>query len=207
MGAPLAIVTSNPSKGEEARAILGRLGIEAEVVAMEKLEIQSESLEEIALFAARRAYERLKRAVVVDDSGLFVRSLNGFPGPYSNYVYKKIGISGLLKLMEGVSDRSASFVTALALVSDLGEEVFVGEVRGLITTSPRGSRGFGFDPIFQPEGSDKTYAEMGDEKNEISHRAKAYEALARGSRILKALGLARDISIIVSENNGSHGEK
>lgn len=188
---PLAIVTSNPHKGEEARAILARLGVEAEVVAEEKLEIQSESLEQIALVAARRAHERLKRAVVVDDSGLFIDALNGFPGPYSSYVYKKIGIAGILRLMEGVENRSARFVTALALVSHLGEEIFVGEVRGYITTSPRGVGGFGFDPIFQPEGSERTYAEMGDEKNELSHRARAYEAMVRGSRILRALGLLR----------------
>lgn len=188
---PLAIVTSNPHKGEEARAILARLGVEAEVVAEEKLEIQSESLEQIALVAARRAHERLKRAVVVDDSGLFIDALNGFPGPYSSYVYKKIGIAGILRLMEGVENRSARFVTALALVSHLGEEIFVGEVRGSITTSPRGAGGFGFDPIFQPEGSERTYAEMGDEKNELSHRARAYEAMVRGSRILRALGLLR----------------
>ncbi|MCX8196056.1 MAG: XTP/dITP diphosphatase [Acidilobaceae archaeon] len=179
MGKKVAIVTSNAAKGEEARRILERLGIEAEVVEMEKLEIQSESLEEIALRAARAAYEVLRRPLVVDDSGLFVEALNGFPGPYSSYVYKKIGVRGVLKLMEGVKDRRAYFKTALAYVSQGVERVHVGVVWGRIAEEARGSGGFGFDPIFIPEGHSRTFAEMEPwEKDALSHRARAYEAFA-----------------------------
>ncbi|MCS7107683.1 MAG: XTP/dITP diphosphatase [Acidilobaceae archaeon] len=180
MGKRVAIVTANRAKGEEAKRILQGFGIEAEVVEMEKLEVQSEVLEEIALRAARAAFEVLKRPLVVDDSGLFVEALNGFPGPYSSYVFKKIGIRGILKLLEGEANRSAYFKTALAFVSRDVERVFVGVVRGRIAEEPRGSRGFGFDPIFVPEGEDRTFAEMESwEKDRISHRARAYEAFAK----------------------------
>ncbi|MEN2998992.1 MAG: XTP/dITP diphosphatase [Acidilobaceae archaeon] len=176
----IAVVTTNLAKGEEARRILERLGVEAEVVEMEKLEVQSESLEEIALRAARAAFEVLRRPLLVDDSGLFVEALNGFPGPYSSYVYKKIGLRGILKLLQGEVNRSAYFKTALAFVSPEGEKVFVGIVRGRIAEEPRGRGGFGFDPIFVPEGHDRTFAEMeGWEKDRVSHRARAYEAFAR----------------------------
>lgn len=174
----ILVVTSNKSKGEEALEILRKLGVRARLVLMKKVEIQSESLEEIALHAARTAYINLRKPLVVDDSGLFIEALNGFPGPYSSYVYSKIGLRGILKLMENIDDRRACFKTALALILPPLEKVYTGTVCGYIAREPRGSHGFGFDPIFIPEGYTVTYAELSmEEKNRISHRFKAYKAM------------------------------
>ncbi len=176
----LWLATGNRHKLEEARAALEPLGVAVEPLEAEKLEIQSESLEEIALFAARIAYASNPRpAVAVEDAGLFVKALNGFPGPYSSYTYKTLGVEGLLKLLEGVEDRRACFRSAVALVGPGYEKVFTGEACGFIAESPKGSQGFGFDPVFIPEGEERSFAEMSlEEKNRYSHRAKALRAAA-----------------------------
>jgi len=174
------LVTGNRHKLEEARAAVEPLGVTVEPLDAEKLEIQSESLEEVALHAARIAYaSRPKPAVAVEDAGLFVEALKGFPGPYSSYAYKTIGLEGLLKLLEGVERRRACFKSAVALVGPGYERVFTGQACGSITREPRGSKGFGFDPIFAPEGEERTFAEMSvEEKGRYSHRAKAFRAAA-----------------------------
>jgi XTP/dITP diphosphohydrolase len=176
------LLTGNPHKVKEARAILADMGIEVEQLPGEKVEIQADSLEEIARYAARAAARVYKvRPIILEDSGLFVNALRGFPGPYSKYVYKTIGLEGLLRLMDGVEDRRAYFECAAACVcSDDVVEVEVGRVYGRIAERVRGNKGFGFDPIFVPEGYDKTFAELGEDvKNEISHRARALRAIAR----------------------------
>jgi XTP/dITP diphosphohydrolase len=174
----LSVVTENKAKGVEALSILASLGVKARLVLMGKQEIQSESLEEIALHAARVAYATLRKPLLVDDSGLFIEALNGFPGPYSSYVYKKIGVRGILKLMSGEVNRRACFKTAVAVIIPPLEKVYTGETCGEITLEPRGEHGFGFDPIFIPENSKRTYAEMTlEEKNRISHRYKAYKKM------------------------------
>ena len=174
----IALVTGNRHKLEEVSRLAEGSRVEFYTAPTEKLEVQSESLEEIALKAARHAFEAIRRPLVVDDSGLFVEALNGFPGPYSSYVFKTIGIGGILKLLENAPTRRACFLTVAALILPPVERVFRGITCGTITTAPRGDRGFGFDPIFVPDGETRTYAEMTlDEKNTISHRAKAFSSL------------------------------
>ena len=173
----LFLVTGNPHKLAEAREVARSLGapVRIEAARAGKLEVQSDSLEEIALSAARSAFEEIRRPLLVDDSGLFIEALNGFPGPYSSYVYRTLGITGILRLLEGETNRRACFRTALALILPPYERVFTGETCGTITRAPRGTGGFGFDPIFIPEGHTKTYAEMGPLKNAVSHRYKAFK--------------------------------
>ena len=179
----LSIITENKAKGEEALNILANLGVKARIVLMSKYEIQSESLEEIALHAARIAYHMLRKPLVVDDSGLFIEALNGFPGPYSSYIYKKIGVRGILKLMEGEVNRRACFKTVVAVIIPPLERIYIGETCGVIALEARGEKGFGFDPIFIPEGYTRTYAEMTlEEKNRISHRYKAYKNMVEDLR-------------------------
>ncbi len=112
---------------------------------------------------------------MVEDSGLYIRALNGFPGPYSSYVYKTIGYFGILKLMEDVTDRGAHFKSVVAFYDGNIYKIFIGTVYGEIINDARGYYGFGFDPIFKPEGSTrKTFAEMSlKEKCMYSHRAKS----------------------------------
>lgn len=172
----LYFITSNKHKYMEVLRIAEKYGICLEMMPGMKFEIQSDSLEEISIYSAIENYKVLRKPLMVEDAGLFIKALNGFPGPYSSYVYKTIGINGILKLMEGVEDRRAYFMSVVTIIA---EPIFIvekGLVNGLISNEPRGSFGFGFDPIFIPEGSTKTFAEMTvEEKNKYSHRAKAVE--------------------------------
>ena len=170
----LCFVTSNTHKFLEAGLVARSMGIELEMCSNLKLELQGDNLEEIAMKSAMIAYTMLSRPVLVEDAGLFVEALNGFPGPYSSYVYKTIGIRGLLKLLEGVENRAAYFKSAAAIAFERGVLLATGEVRGTISTEPRGDLGFGFDPVFVPLGETRTFAEMTiEEKNLRSHRAQA----------------------------------
>ena len=173
--------TGNRHKVAELEAVLSGCGYRVQSVSTPKIEVQADSLVEIAVHAASMAYLSLGRPVAVEDAGLFVDALSGFPGPYSSYVYKTIGIKGLLRLMEDVEDRSASFLSVIAYAGPWGVKVFTGKVRGIITREPRGEKGFGFDPVFAPEGADgRTFAEMGlEEKNKWSHRARAAREMCR----------------------------
>ncbi len=174
------VISKNPGKLREIRLVLAKFGFEVEPVDEKKLEVQSESLEEIAKTAAEHLLGRVSEPFVVEDSGLFIASLKGFPGPYSSYVYRTIGCEGILKLMREVEDRHAKFVCAAALGFEESVLVFRGEVEGMISYEPRGQGGFGFDPIFVPLGCSKTFAEMTlEEKGSVSHRSKALELLAR----------------------------
>lgn len=177
----LYMVTGNSSKVREASAIIESEGAPVRLVqaGVRKLEIQSDRLEDIALHSARAAYSQLGRPVISEDSGLFIEALKGFPGPYSSYVYRTIGVEGVLRLMSGVRHRRACFRASIALVAGGLEKLFLGEACGRISEEPRGEGGFGFDPIFVPEGHSRTLAEMSvHEKNMVSHRGMAFRRLA-----------------------------
>ena len=126
--------------------------------------------------------KRIPPPIVIEDAGLFINALKGFPGPFSSYVFKTIGCNGILKLMNGVMDRSANFVSMIAYARSYNEIYFFkGELPGEIALKASGTGGFGFDPIFKPnETPTKTLAELTfEQKNEISHRAKSYKKLAK----------------------------
>ncbi|HYA22471.1 MAG TPA: RdgB/HAM1 family non-canonical purine NTP pyrophosphatase [Thermoproteota archaeon] len=161
--------------------VLPRFGIEPRMMDLDIDEPQSETLEYVSRKTADAAFGILKSPLFVEDAGLFVRSLSAFPGVFSSYVFSTVGIQGILKLLEDSSDRRASFRSIVGFTStSIYPEVllFKGEVSGEIARSPRGTGGFGFDPIFLPEGSDLTYAEMkSEDKNKTSHRARALDSL------------------------------
>ncbi|WP_456327065.1 XTP/dITP diphosphatase [Archaeoglobus sp.] len=166
-------VTSNEGKFREVKEIGRKYGIEIDWIRRKYLEPQGSDLEEIAKISAQILSEEIKEPFFLEDSGLFIEALKGFPGPYSSYVFKTIGNEGILKLMDGVEDRRAYFLAVIAFWD--GEKVltFKGRVDGRIAEEMRGDKGFGFDPIFEYNG--KTFAEMGEEKNEVSHRRRALE--------------------------------
>jgi XTP/dITP diphosphohydrolase len=147
-------------------------------------EIQSDSLKEIAEASAINAFKRNRLPIFVEDAGLFIDALSGFPGPYAAYVYKTIHNSGILSLMENIVDRHAKFQSVIAYCDETlcEPKCFEGESNGEITATERKAQGksaFGFDPIFQPVGSNKTFAEMTiEEKNCFSHRAMAIDKFA-----------------------------
>lgn len=170
------LVTSNKGKFEEYEEILSREGIELKLKYMAYPEEQVDTLEEVAERSAIHLSRIIRGEFIIDDSGLFIQELKGFPGVYSSYVNRTIGNSGILRMMEGARNRRASFSTCIAYY-DGSLRLFRGDVDGAISLEERGSNGFGFDPIFVPDGHDKTYAEMSIKmKNSLSHRSKAAEA-------------------------------
>jgi XTP/dITP diphosphohydrolase len=183
-GKVVFFATGNINKFNEARSILSPYGFAVAMLRVKGDEIQSESLKEIAQISAVNAFKRSRLPIFVEDAGLFIDALSGFPGPYAAYVYKTIHNSGILKLMENVADRRARFQSVIAYCDQTlcEPECFNGESKGEITTTERRQQGksaFGFDPIFQPTGSSKTFAEMTiEEKNGYSHRAMAIRKFA-----------------------------
>lgn len=167
----MMIVTSNLGKYREYQEMFMMNGLEIEHYKLKYPEEQLEVLEEVARRSVYYLTGIIRNEFFIDDSGLFIESLGGFPGVYSSYVQSTIGNSGVLKLMEGISDRRARFRTAIAYY-DGDVHIFSGETSGVITFEMKGKNGFGYDPIFRPDGRTKTYAEMTvEEKNEVSHRS------------------------------------
>jgi inosine triphosphate pyrophosphatase len=173
----LVLVTSSSSKAREAEEILGR---KIERVEIDLPEIQAATAEEIAREKSREAFRQLERACVVEDSALCFAALGGLPGPFIKWFEKAAGLEALCRSLDGFSDRSASAVCVLAFRSETDQLTAIGRVEGSIAAQPKGDGGFGWDSIFIPRGSDRTYAEMSAaEKNAISHRKKAWEELKK----------------------------
>ncbi len=170
---PIYFATSNENKFKEAREMLETKSIGVEHFPFEHNEIRSDSLEEIAIEAVEVAYAKLKKPVFVEDTGLFIGTLNGFPGTYSAWVAKKLGSEGILKLMVGTSDRTAAFRTCIAFKDGKTTKTFSGECMGTISLLARGESGFGYDSIFIPKGYNQTFAESIGLKNKLSHRYKS----------------------------------
>ena len=180
----ILFATANVNKFNEARRVLAEYKIAVGMLRVKSLEIQSENLEEIASASGEDAFRRCNLPIIVEDAGLFIYALKGFPGPYSAYAYKTVGNAGLLQIMKSLKERKAEFRSVIAYRSaDLDSPIcFNGEITGEITLKERRSKasgGFGFDPIFRPANSDITFAEMSIlEKNKNSHRAIALRRFA-----------------------------
>jgi len=137
-------------------------------------EIQSESIREVAEDKVKKAFSIIKKPVIVEDDGLFIEDLNGFPGVYSSFVFKTIGNNGILNLLKDNEKRRAYFLATFAFFDGEIIETFSDETSGFITTKITPT-GWGFDPIFEPENENKTYGQLNIlKKNEISHRSKAF---------------------------------
>ncbi len=190
----IVFATNNKHKLDEVRKILGE-GFEvvslADIGCTEDIPETGSTLKENAQQKAEYIYTKYGIPCFADDTGLEVEALGGEPGIYSAR-YAAINNAGeghdseanmavLLQKLEGKQNRNAHFKTVICLISGKPEtpRFFEGIVEGKITTERSGAEGFGYDPIFQPEGYDKTFAELGnDVKNGISHRARAVAKLA-----------------------------
>lgn len=182
----IVLATSNDHKLQEIRKILPEsfkiLGLRDLDDTVEIPETGT-TFSANALIKARYLFERYKLISLGDDSGLEVMALNGQPGVFSaRYAGEGAGsaanVSKLLSNMSGVTDRRAQFRTVLALILNGDEYLFEGSVKGTITTEQRGAGGFGYDPVFIPDGYKVSFAEMSpEEKNRISHRAIATRKL------------------------------
>lgn len=178
-GGRILYLTGGDKKYEEIEDLIPE-ETHIELRDVEYPEIQTMSLKEIALFSAKWAANKTDEPVIVDDMGLFVESLNGLPGPFTKYFAKSLDVEGILKLMEGVKDRSASFKVALGFCRP-GEEpkAFVSSREGKITLEPRrGPYDYGLNSIFVPEGSEKTLAEYTfEEKKRNEPRRESFKKL------------------------------
>ncbi len=171
-------VTSNAGKVREVQRLLAGTGIRLRQDRRSLPEPQADRLEPVVR-AKLAAVPRATEAILVEDSGLFLPSLGGFPGVYSAYIYRIWGCGPLLELLRS-RDRSATFQAVAGVRTRAGIRLFTGACKGTIARSPRGEGGFGFDPIFRPTGSLRTFAEMEpDEKNRYSHRALAMRQAVR----------------------------
>ena len=182
----LCFATNSRHKVEEVMAVLGRsfqLVTLADVGCKEELPETQETIAGNAYQKASYVWNHYKIPCFADDTGLEVGALNGAPGVFSARYggpqrNSKDNLNLLLKRLEGFLNREAQFRTVISLILPQGEWLFEGIVKGVILTELRGTGGFGYDPVFQPHGSLKTLAEMTmEEKNEISHRARAVKKL------------------------------
>lgn len=167
-------VTSNRNKFREVERILGmRLKrYDADIK-----ELQSMDVKEVAVDKARKAYAKLRRPVIVEDTGLVIPSLNGFPGALSSWVENTIGNKGICDMVRN-KDRSAYAETCAVYFDGKTTRAFTGRTHGAIMSTQKGINGFGWDRIFRPKGSRKVYAEMSmEEKNRVSQRGKAFRKL------------------------------
>ncbi|MBP6230136.1 MAG: non-canonical purine NTP diphosphatase [Paludibacteraceae bacterium] len=177
--------TNNAHKLEEVQYMLGDslvLQNLQDIHCTEDIPENEPTIEGNALFKARYIYQKYGKACFADDSGLEVEALNNAPGVHSaRYAGEARDFHAnntlLLKNLATISNKKARFKTVIACIIEGKESLFEGIVEGEIIDSPRGNNGFGYDPIFQPNGYDKTFAELGVEvKNAISHRARAIQA-------------------------------
>ncbi len=174
----IQFITTNAGKFAEVSAQCTAANVKLVHADRSYPEIQTDRLEKVLKYAATGLDDEVKGDYLIDDSGLFIEALGSFPGVYSAFVQKKLGNRGILKLMAGEKYRAAHFETVLLLRRGDEHEVFRGECAGTIAEAERGRGGFGYDPIFIPEGETRTFGEMTvPEKNKVSHRARAVGAL------------------------------
>jgi len=176
----LYFITSNKGKVHETVEKFSPLGIKVKQKNLGYPEIQTDHLEDVAKYGVTHIQKQgIDRPFILEDAGLFIDGLMGFPGVYSSYVYHTIGLNGILSLLDGIPKRSAVFKSVFAYGEPSGEpSLFIGTCMGEITMVKKGSKGFGYDPIFSPDGSDKTFAQMDTKmKNQVSHRGKSLEQL------------------------------
>ena len=177
----LYFITSNEGKLKEAKAKLLEVDIEVVQKNIGYPEIQANSLEDVVYFGVKHIQEKFNHPFIIEDAGLFIEILDGFPGVYSAYVFYTVGCNGILKLLDGVNidKRKACFRSVFAYSApDKKPKFFIGECNGKISNSEQGDHGFGYDPIFIPDGDTRTFAKMDtEEKNSFSHRGKSLEKL------------------------------
>lgn len=182
------LVTSNDNKWREAQRILesavrmkgaaGNRG-ELERTKLDLPELQAATTAEVAIHKARAAFEALGRPVIVEDAGVELRALGGFPGPFIKYWERLGGLESICRAVDGSGDRGIVAVCALGVCTNAGAYVVEGRIEGMVSDRPRGANGFGWDAIFIPEGETRTFGEMtADEKDRVSHRRRAWAKLA-----------------------------
>jgi non-canonical purine NTP pyrophosphatase (RdgB/HAM1 family) len=175
----LTFITGNEHKLIEVERILG-CSLASEALSLE--EIQSIELAPVVRHKAAQASALLQRPVLVEDTGLVFSAWNGFPGALIKWLLLSVGVEGICRLLRGESNCNATATTLFGYCDGRELQIFPGSVTGIITATPRGSSGFGWDAIFQPLGSTRTFAEMTpEEKDQFSMRRLALEQLRQSN--------------------------
>lgn len=169
------LVTGNPNKLAEARRLCGHDLRAAEV---DLPEIQSLDLSQVLAAKAEEAFRRLRRPVIVEETGLELTSMNGFPGPLIKWMLDAMDAEGVARAALALGDPAARAHCMLLFWDGERRRQAEGETRGRLVLPPRGEAGFGWDPVFQPDGESLTYGEMtAAEKDRVGHRGRAWRAL------------------------------
>lgn len=168
----MIFATGNHQKLKEFESILG---IKLNHSDLDLDEIQSTDVEEVARHKAKQAYDILKEPVIVEDTGLYFEELNGLPGALVKFFVKKLTLEQMCSLIK--ENRKAVAITCIAFFDGKELKTFKGETKGEIAKEPRGTNGFGWDPIFIPEGYSQTFAEISSEEKEYKFMRK--EAIKR----------------------------
>ena len=186
----LTLVTGNEEKRREAERILGR---SLRVARLDLPEIQGLDLLEVLRAKAREAHRRLGSPVLVEETGLELDALNGFPGPLVKWMLAAVGAEGIARTARALCEPGVRARCAI-LAFDGEEEVLgVGVTEGVLVSPPRGENGFGWDPVFRPAGEERTYGELdGETKDRIGHRGRAWRALLR--ELVEPSGAAGDLA-------------
>jgi non-canonical purine NTP pyrophosphatase (RdgB/HAM1 family) len=173
----VVLVTGNLGKLAEARRLCGA---DLEAVEIDLPEIQSLDLVAVLRAKGEEAFRLLHRPLIVEETGLELAAMAGFPGPLVKWMLKAVGPEGIARAAITLGDDRVTARCALLYLRAGREVVAVGETPGRVTLPPRGDRGFGWDPIFVPKGEEKTYAQLHpQEKDLLSHRGRAWRALLR----------------------------
>jgi len=172
---PIYFVTSNKNKVREAEEILGK---KLKNVKLDIPEIQSLNVEEVIKEKAKKAYCKIKNPVLLEDTGFYIESLNNFPGALIKWMLGTLGNQGICSILKDEKNRKVTVKTCFCLYNGRNFNIFTGSLKGTIPKTPKGETGFGWDPIFIPDGYEKSFAEMtSEEKNAISMRKIALEKL------------------------------
>ena len=176
----ITLITGNWAKVAQAKNFLEPQGIKVDNVKMDTVEIQADTVEEVAKYSAKWASDKLKANVVKNDTGIMIEGLGGFPAAYTHYVQDTLGMEGVLKLMKGIENRKAKFVQALAYC-EYGKDpvIFSSITEGTIATEQSGSHGWGWDFIFIPDGQDKTLGNYEDDIRLKMWNDTGYEQLVK----------------------------
>lgn len=171
----ITILSGNSAKIAEFDRLLGT---DLDHFEINLLEVQDTDVRKVAEHKAIEGYKKLGRPCFVDDTGLTIHEWGNLPGALIKWFLDNVGVEGIMEMMGGSNDRTATVTTALGYCDEDGVQIFVGEVQGKISNTPRGENGFGYDSIFIPDGFNKTFGEMtDDEKAEISMRSIAARAM------------------------------
>lgn len=171
----IRFVTKNPHKAREVESILGDIGVSVVDVSLRIHEIQTEDIQDIVRDKVLKAFNLIGRPVFIEHTGLYINSLQGFPGGLTQVFWDKLKADNFSKLLGNLDNTELTAKTVIAFCDSKKIHVFEGEVEGNISKEPRGNRDFQWDCVFIPKGYDKTFSELGEEKNKISMRKIAFD--------------------------------